>query len=564
MVHAPPAANSRLLRGDASLWSPSVPLSYFRVAGSALVVWLQRSRTLRLFREDRLLLAATLVLGCFALSPLFATPILPLVDMGSNVGAASLLNDAALGDGTIAEHYKLNFRLVPYWSVYFLMACLEALGGALFAAKVIVGGAVILLPVAGMRLLAALGRSPRLGLWLFLLSWDTNLYWGWITFQYGMLMALFALAWIAEIETLEDGLRTLPLTIVIALTHVHAVALVLTAGGLLALLKRPLARGLAHAGVALLGCGLPVLPWLWTRFAGPGVAGPPLSFAWHDLAHKLTHLFTYSLDNLPAEPGLTLAMAAFWLLTLGGLALAALTSRDVPRPQAYAPALILAGVAGLYFGLPFALWGNVSHWWTYPRFATYVLVAWLLVPRPDLSGRRALALAPGLLLAPVLHLAVYRQFAEYGRYVAPYLAIIAHLPHGSRFNPVDLDDYRASGFRQPVLGQLHGYAAAMSSSYDPHLWDEANNPLRFRRDRMLPNQDWYQPKSFDLEKHGAFYDHIIVHPLDQDIIAKNRRWRRKVELVQEAGQWRLYRVEKKARAKRKRPRADARMTNRRP
>ena len=540
------------------------PISHFRVAGSALVSWLTSCRTVCLFREDRLLLATTLLLGCFALSPLLATPILPLVDMGSNVGAASLLNDAAFGDGTIAEHYRINFRLVPYWSVYLLMACLEALGGALFAAKAIVAGAVLLLPVAGMRLLVALGRSPRLGLWLFLLSWDTNLYWGWITFQYGMLMALFALAWIVELETLGDGLKALPLTIVIALTHVHAIALVLTAGGLLALLKRPLGRGLAHTAVALLGCAVPVLPWLWARFAQPGIVKVPLSFEWHGLGHKLRHLFTYSLDNLPAQPGLSLAVAAFVVLTLGALALTRLGSREVPRAHRWAAAVILAGVAGLYLALPFALSGNVSHWWTYPRFATYVLVAWLLLPRPDLSGWRALALAPGVLLAPALHLAVYQQFAEYGRYVTPYLEIIARLPHGSRFNPVDLDDYRAGGFRQSVLGQLHGYAAAVSSSYDPHLWDEANNPLRFRRDRMLPSQDWYAPRSFDLEKHGSHYDHIIVHPLDQDVIAKSRRWRRKVDLVEQAGPWRLYRVKKAARARRQRRQADARLMNGRP
>jgi hypothetical protein len=515
-------------------------------------------RTVRLFREDRLLLAATVALGCFAVSPLFATPILPLVDMGSNVGAASLLNDAAFGAGEVAEHYKVNLRLVPYWTVYLAMAGLEMVGGALFAAKAIVFGAVILLPVAGMRLLAALGRSPRLGLWLFLLTWDTNLYWGWITFQYGMLMALFALAWIAELKTLRDGLKALPLTILIALTHVHAIALVLTAGGLLGLQKRPLGRGLARTSVALLGCALPVLPWLASKFARRSGAGVGLSFDWHDPGHKLAHLFTYSLDNLPSAWGVALTTAAFLVLTVGSLLLTTLTSREVPRTERFAPVLILLGVAGLYFALPFALSGNVAHWWTYPRFATYVLVAWLLVPQPDLSGWRALALAPGILLAPILHVAVFQQFAEYGRYVTPYLEIIAHLPRDSRFDPVDLDDYRARGFRQPVLGQLHGYAAAVSSSYDPHLFDEPNNPLRFRQDRMLPHQDWYQPKSFDLKAHGAHYEHIIVHPLDQDVIARNPRWKSKVELVHQAGQWRLYRVKDTARAPRDAARADAR------
>lgn len=513
----------------------------------ALLLWLRAHRTLRLFHEDRLLLAATLLLGVSALSPLWATPILPLVDLGSNIGAASLINDAAFGDGVVAEHYRVNFRLVPYWTVYLLTACLEWLGGALFAAKVIVGGAVILLPVAGMRLLSSLGRSPRLGLWLFLLSWDTNLYWGWITFQYGMLMALFALARIVELQTYRDALKTLPLTVLIALTHVHAIALVLTAGGLLALQKRPFGRGLLRTSVALLGCALPVLPWLWSKFAQVPDARAAFSFEWHGLDHKLKNIFTYSLDNLPDERALGITTAAFLLITFGSLALTTLTARDVLHTKRHAPVLILLGTAGLYFVLPFSLSGTVSHWWTYPRFATYVLVAWLLIPRPNLSGWRALAVAPGILLSFVLHRSVHAQFAEYGRYVAPYLDIVARLPKNTRFNPIDLDDYRARGFRQPMLGQLHGYAAALTSSYDPHLFDEPNNPLKFRRERMLPQQDWFKQSSFDFEAHGRYYDYLIVHPLSRDTIARNRRWKKQVELVHEAGQWRLYRVRDEAR-----------------
>lgn len=518
--------------------------------GSALILWLREHRTLRLFREDRLLLAATVLLSLSALSPLWATPILPLVDLGSNIGAASLLNDAAFGDGVVAQHYKVNYRLVPYWTVYLLMACLEALAGPLFAAKAIVGGAVLLLPVAGMRLLASLGRSPRLGLWLFLLSWDTNLYWGWITFQYGMIMALLALAWLVELQTWRDALKTLPLTILIALTHVHAIALVLTAGGLLALQKRPLGLGLVRTSVALLGCAVPVLPWLWSKFAQAPGSGAAFDFEWHGLEHKLKHLFTYSLDNLPDERAVALTSAAFLLITFGSLVLTAFDARDVQKSKRHAPVLILLSAAGLYFALPFSLTGTVSHWWTYPRFATYVLVAWLLIPQPNLAGWRALAVAPGMLLAFALHRSVHAQFAAYGRYVAPYLEIVAHLPPNSRFNPIDLDDYRAPGFRQSVLGQLHGYAAAVTSSYDPHLWDEPNNPLRFRRERMLPLQNWFKPSSFDLDAHGRYYDYLIVHPLDRDVIAKNRRWRKQVELVHEAGQWRLYRIPEKARLRR--------------
>ena len=62
--------------------------------------------TLRMFAEDRVLLFATLLMSSSALLPLAMTPILPLVDLGSNVGAAALLDDAAFRHGAIAKYYR--------------------------------------------------------------------------------------------------------------------------------------------------------------------------------------------------------------------------------------------------------------------------------------------------------------------------------------------------------------------------------------------------------------------------------------------------------------------------
>src|SRR4029078_10212562 len=98
--------------------------------------------------------------------------------------------DAAFGHGIVAERYRVNWLPVPYWSGYAPMYLVAAGTGPVAGAKAIVASTSLLVPLSVMRLLVALGRSPRLGLWAFLLAWDTNLYLGWGTFQIAMAAAV--------------------------------------------------------------------------------------------------------------------------------------------------------------------------------------------------------------------------------------------------------------------------------------------------------------------------------------------------------------------------------------
>ena len=415
--------------------------------------------------------------------------------------------------------------------------------GALLAAKIAVGAVVVMLPVAGMRLLRALGRSPRLGLWLFLLTWDNNLYWGWITFQLGMVLALFTLAHLVELRTPRDAAKLSILTFALALTHLHAVALTLTAGGLLALQRRPYKRYFPLHVLALGGCAIPLLPWLFAKLGnsmGSGIA-QAFVFDMPSLRDRLTKLFAYTIDNLPNEGSLATA-CAFALLVFGPVLMSMLEQRELPARLRWAPLLIVLACGGLYFMLPMAISGPVYHWYTYPRYGTYLLLSLLLVPRPVLQGLAGFALLPGLLLGFEVHRGIAQQFESYGDYVRPYLQIIAGIKHDSRIMPLDLDDYRFKGTREAVLGQLHGYAAAATSSFDPHLFDEPNNPLRFRRGSLPPFHNWQRARDFSFDEHGVYYDYIIVHPAKEDPIKRRKRWLAQVELVRDAGAFRLYKV----------------------
>jgi hypothetical protein len=517
-------------RGRARRWATAVPRALWDL------------RTVRLFREDRLLAICSLVLSVIVLWPLFVTPILPLVDMGSHVGATGLMNDVILGQGIAGRHFEINPRIVPYWTVYFFMSLAEYFVGPFIATKLVVGGVVLLLPLGAMRLLAAFGRSPRIGLLVFILSWDTNLYWGWHTFQYGMALSLFAIAQVFEARTFKDGLKIVPLTIFIALTHVFAVALLGLAGGLLCLIKRPFWKSVAVHAVGLSGCLFALLPWVYKRLEGAAPAAAAVKFDWHTPAHKIQHLYTYTLANVPNNP--EASGAAFAVLWLAPAFLCLLRPREVAREQRFAPIMVVLAAMGLYFSLPFGVSGPIEHWWTYPRFGTYVLIALLALPRPRLTGRGVLILLPGFAACLALHLNVVDQFRAYGKYVRPYMDIIAAMPKGVTFFPLDLDAARFTGARDPVLGQLHGYAAAATASYDPHLFDQPDTPIIYRKPRKLPNFNWFRPGSFTMKDHGRFYDYIIVHPLNKDPLATNAQWKEEVELVREAGQWRLYKVKR--------------------
>ncbi len=120
----------------------------------------------RALRGDPLLLALTVLLTLAAWAPLCVTPFLPFSDLHNNVAAASMLFDAATGRGTIGYHYHVNME-PPTRTGRATSSCAaaSAVGGVLFAAKAFVAFLAVLLPLSVMRLLLALRRSPRLGLW---------------------------------------------------------------------------------------------------------------------------------------------------------------------------------------------------------------------------------------------------------------------------------------------------------------------------------------------------------------------------------------------------------------
>jgi hypothetical protein len=498
----------------------------------------------RALRGDPLLLALTVILTLSAWAPLCVTPFLPFSDLHNNAAAASMLHDAALGKGTLGYYYHVKWSPVPYWTGYVFMAAASTVGGVLFAAKAIVALLAVALPLSIMRLLIALGRSPRLGLWAFALFWDHNLYSGWVTYLLGMALALQALALLIDMETLRDALGVLVWSALVALTHVQALALLALAGLGIAVAGWLRGRSLVLHAVALSGGALPVFPWVKEHLFKDGhTTKVPFWFDWHTLTTKAGRLFTYTLDHYPKEPDVWAPAFAFAVMIAGPAIVAGLARQrpGVGRERNAEAAIVMLSCLVLYAALPFEIKGPATHYHNYPRYATFALLTLLLLPRPDFRRWRALWLLPGVAAALAMDATTFGQFERFAANARPFLQLFPPVTPGSRVLPLITVETDPACAYNPY-NQFHSYLTAATKSYDPYLFHNDGNPLQFTQGREPPIPRWaYVTDQLDMEKYGKSFDFFLVQGLDRDPFAPGGRLGdAKVHRLVEGGIWRLY------------------------
>lgn len=494
---------------------------------------------LELARRDPLLAAVTLVLTAFALAPLFATPFLPLHDLPSHVGLAANLDNVLLGDGLAAEHYRVEPFPVPYWTSYAIL-WLGSLVSITFAAKLLVGGALLLLPLGTMRLLLALGRDPRMGLMAFALTWEHSMYWGFVAFRLGLGVALFAIAYASEARDRRGVIRACVASVLLAVTHAQAFGIFGLFTAVLWLLEGDF-RARWRPRLYIFAAGvLTLIPWLLTRILGSASgadAAPERLWETHDLGAKAFRLFQYSLDNLKIDAGRAEAGFAFAVLLLMPLLMTAWSGRSDRSDRGIVG--VHAMSIALYFALPLTVWWPFDQWNIYPRHASVLLLTGLLVGRPRLDGVRALWLLPGVVAAVLVSVQVTKQFADFSERASPFLEIIDAVEPDSAVLTLTFSNGDPAVKVEPY-GQFHAYVTADKGGYDPYLWKTHNLPVSYRRDRQLPAPKWNRTSDFRFTTHGAAYDYILVQGVRRDPIQPDRD---PVTLVKQTWLWRLYRVE---------------------
>jgi hypothetical protein len=508
--------------------------------------WLPGASVARTLRSDPPLAWSYALLCISATLPLWLTPICPQPDLHGHVLNAVLLLPTALGHEAAAPYYHVSAWPVPYWSTNLFMALVGLVAGPLLAAKALLAALICLLPLATMRLLSALGRDPRLGLWAFLLSWDSNLHAGWHAILLSMTIGLVLLARLAESRSARQALRSWPIAVLLALTHIEGVALTLVSGLLLVLLEGgPRGAALRRHGAAMAGTLLVIVPWLGRRFAQSVEAGQGLAFEFrfHSATQKAQSLFTYTLDNVAGFQGEVPAALALGLLVLGPLVLSRLPEREDVDRHRWSSMSVAAGALAIYAAAPFEIFGPVAHWYTYPRYATFALLGLLFVPRPRLDGQRWLALVPGIVVAILLHGSVAQAYRSFGTRVQPFLEIIAAVPAGARLLPLEFQDADPAIKNRPIA-HLHSNITALKLGYDPHLYDYHSTPIVYRRGLSIPRISWFGPQGFGFDRYAPHYSHVLVQGLADDPLAGGAAGAGfRARLIEEAGIWRLYAIE---------------------
>ncbi len=493
----------------------------------------------RTFRNDRLFAVLFGILLLCAWLPLTQTPILPFIDLQNNVGGASMIYEAATG-GPMATYYQVNWNPVPYWTGYMIMAIMAQLVNTLFAAKFICGLLSLVLPLSVVRLLIAIGRSPRQGLWAFLLVWDRNLYAGWVSYLLGMAVALYTLALLIEIKDWRGALRVTFMSALVALTHIQALAFLAVAGITLVLTRRVSIKRVFQGALALSGGLVGTWPWLSRIFAKvpANTVEQAFRFNWHTPHEKMAGFYSFTFGSFGGQFDSNLPVLVFCTIFIGPILLMSLP-RKMPDSPLWPPMLVTLSCFVLYLILPFQFTGPIEHKHTYVRYGTFILLGMLLIPRPRLQGTSAWVLAPGIIMALLLDLHVARQLRDVSKRTTPYLDIIANITPHSRILPVVLEIGDPACYMAPY-NQFHSYATGMTRSYDPLYFNNPSTPIIYKSAARLP---YPGQKSLDYEHHIRYYDYVLVQGLAKDPF-RNQLSSAPVRLVKEAGMWRLYAVNK--------------------
>ncbi len=509
-----------------------------------------RMSFLTILRKDRFLAIGYLLLAAVGLWPLTMTPLLPFIDLNLTASHGAMLFDVADSHHPVSQYYAINWAPVPYWTSYLIAAVADAIAGTLFAAKALVGLWIVLLPAATIRLLAALKRDPRLGLWAFLLNWERNLWGGWVAYLLGMALALWALAWLLETDSWRQALKVTALAALIALTHIQALGFLAIAGMAMTVAQKLSWRRIRLNVLALSGGLLAILPWLYKLFehVPSGVkAVTTWRFVEHTAAQKMNNLYVFTFDTFAGKSLSIIPVAVFLCLIVGPLIIAAL-ARPM-RAAPLAPALVVFFSALLlYLVLPFAVSGLLTHKHTYVRYASFMLLGLLLIPRTRLRGRQSWALWPGIVLALLMGVHMTKHLRGFGQRVQPFTALFGLVEAGAQVLPI-INNRKDPACKMSPSGSFHGMLAGAARAFDPYFFRTHHIPIIYRRRRLPAVRSTLSNVSRrNVMTQLRGYDYALVQGLRRDPF-RAALAAGKVRLVKEAGMWRLYAVVKPAAAK---------------
>ena len=515
----------------------------------------------------------------FFLAPLFATRLLPGLDLPFHLAAADMLAKVGRAGSPYAPYYEGGLRIAPYAAHFVAMIGLGKVMGLLAAHKLIIVAYVAGLPLAMASLLGACRRSRIPALLAFPLAYNLTLHYGFVSFALSLPVVLWLLAQITKLSHSDR-----PRTLVVRWLATSAVASLLflchlqnfldgvCASLAFAVLSgAPLRRKLL-AVTALFPAFVGLAYW---HFWSPPVTGqakltPALAWAFlkrhrlddlgrgkllEDLWNRVrvipSHAMRAFVDevNVPACQGLVLIMAAYVLVGV-----LAWPPADQPIEARFLRKrrMRLAGLIGFlgaltaYLALPHHL-QELELMTFFPRFSVMVLLMFLLlVPAGLLRLRGGVALLlplPALVFGMLYGRQLYLHYRAYGVEIAGFVNVVEKTPPGGKAMGLVFEKRsRVMQVESAILGLPGFYPAmrpALGSMVPPTYCGLRHMPCRLK---VAPNyflSPW-ESVYFSPAKMLPIFDYFFVNslPPGHDPF---KGYHGMVELLAQSGTWMVFR-----------------------
>jgi hypothetical protein len=428
-----------------------------------------------------------------------------MVDLPQHAAQVSIWrhwHDPAYG---YPELFTVNWW-TPYLLAYFLAYLLSWLMPVKAAFTVVVSAAILAVPLVVRLLLRETGGHPW---WVFIcfpVGFSYAFYWGFVNYMLAVPLALGFILLAARFAGRPSLRRALGLALFAHLLFVaHAVVFGFCGlvAGLMVVLRAPGWRA-ALLRLVPLASALP-LAAVWLAYLRSSEATTRDPANWN-----------LGFDRAGELPSLALGMRWEDEAVVAAVLLAAVPLFVGGRPARaawrWAP---LAVTLGLYFLAPLEILGTA---FLYPRFAVFVLPAWLFAlddRAPAAVPAHRLVLAPALAAAWLVSLPF--RFHGFNQEVGPFQEVIAQIPPQQRVLYQGFDHGSAHVPFYPVF--LHfgcWYQVERGGMVDFSFVEFFPAWFRYRpqaRARLPQNFSW-RPAVFDARKHrGELYGLFLARSL---------------------------------------------------
>jgi hypothetical protein len=515
----------------------------------------------------------------FFLAPLFATRLLPGLDLPFHMAAADMLSKVGRAGSPYAPYYDGGLRIAPYAAHFVAMIGLGKVMGLLAAHKLIIIAYVAGLPLAMASLLAACRRSRVPALLAFPLAYNLALHYGFVSFS----LSLPVLPWLlAQMTKLAHSDR--PRTLVARWFATTAVASLLflchlqnflygvcAALAFAALAAAPIRRKL----LAVTALGPAFAGLVYWHFWSPPVVGqakltPALAWAflkrhrlddlgrekllvdlWNRTLLIPSHAMRAFVDeiNVTACKGLFLIMVAY--VVAGILAWPAANELLEPRAlrkrrMRLAGLVVFLGALTAYLALPHHL-QELELMTFFPRFSVLVLLMFLLLVPAGLLRLRGLFVlllpVPALVFGMLYGRQLTLHYRAYAAEVAGFVEVADKTPPGGKALGLIFDRRSAVMSVESALIGVPGFYPAMrpalGSMVPPHYCGDRHMPCQVKIEAKSFPSPW-EPAKFVPAPMLPIFDYFFVRSLPRGIDLF-RGYHGMVELLAQSGNWMVFR-----------------------